>query len=262
MTTAAWILAAAAAALLASTITFLVLYLVSRRRLADARRELLRRQQGRRRRRGVAPVAVKTVFQTADMLINKGLGAIVRNSIEDLAGWAQVERPDLARLTADGTVVLVFSDIEGSTQANERLGDRAWVTLLERHNRVIQTRVDRHGGQVVKSQGDGFMIAFARPQDAIRFAVDAQDAFGSDRSNDDEQIRVRIGIHMGTSVRRGDDLFGLDVALAARVADQAGGGEVLVSEPIRLAVPEVEYGSPRQVELKGLQGTHTLFPVA
>jgi adenylate cyclase len=262
VTTAAWILAAAAAALLASTITFLVLYLVSRRRLADARRELQRRQQGRRRRRGVAPVAVKTVFQTADMLINKGLGAVVRNSMEDLAGWAQVERPDLARLTADGTVVLVFSDIEGSTQANERLGDRAWVTLLERHNRVIQTRVDRHGGQVVKSQGDGFMIAFARPQDAIRFAVDAQDAFGSDRSNDDEQIRVRIGIHMGTSVRRGDDLFGLDVALAARVADQADGGEVLVSEPIRVAVPEVEYGSPRQVELKGLQGTHTLFPVA
>jgi adenylate cyclase len=262
VTTAAWTLAAAVAALLASTITFLVLFLVTRKKLAEARHEVQRLQQGRRKRRGLAPTAIKSVFHTADMLINKGLGATVRNSIEDLAGWAQVERPDLARLTADGTVVLVFSDIEGSTQANERLGDRAWVKVLERHNRLIQTRVDKHGGQVVKNQGDGFMIAFSRPENAVRFGVDAQDAFGSDRTSDDHQIRVRIGIHMGTSVRRGDDLFGLDVALAARVADQAVGGEVLVSEPIRVAVPEVEYGSPRQVELKGLQGTHTLFPVA
>ena len=71
------------------------------------------RQEGvRRRRRGVAPLAVKAVWQTADSLLNKGIGATVRNSIEDLAGWAQVERPDLARLTADGDVVIAFSDIE------------------------------------------------------------------------------------------------------------------------------------------------------
>lgn len=258
-------LLAAIAVLLAATITFLVLFVVSRRQLSTTRAELerLKSEQGRRRRRGLAPVAIKTVFQTADRLINKGLGATVRNSIEDLAGWAQVERPDLARLTADGNVVLVFSDIEGSTERNEKLGDRAWVKLLERHNKLVQNRVEKHLGHVVKNQGDGFMIAFAGPENAVRFSTDVQDALADESRW--EHIRVRIGIHLGTSVRRGADLFGLDVAMAARVADQADGGEILISEPVREAVgdlDDIEFGAPREVELKGLRGVHTLTPVS
>jgi adenylate cyclase len=69
---------------------------------------------------------------------------------------------------------------------------------------------------------------------------------------------------MGTSVRRGDDLFGLDVAMAARVADQADGGEILISEPVRHAVGAVDgirIGDPREVERKGLRGKHNLYPV-
>jgi class 3 adenylate cyclase len=256
---------------LAALITFLVLFLVGRRQLSAARRELERiklEQQGRRRRLGVAPgaistKAIRTVFQTADRLINKGFGAAVRNSIEDLAGWAQVERPDLARLTADGNVVIAFSDIEGSTECNQTMGDRAWVKLLDKHNQLVQKRVDEHGGHVVKTQGDGFMIAFADPEQAVRCSTDVQRALQSDPDRWNA-IRVRIGIHMGTSVRRGDDLFGLDVAMAARGADQAGGGEILVSEPVRDAIGEldgVQVGVPREVELKGLRGTHNLYPI-
>lgn len=211
----------------------------------------------------MAPLAIKTVFQTADMLINKGLGATVRNSIEDLAGWAQVERPDLARLTADGRVVIVFSDIEGSTEYNAAMGDRAWVKLLEKHNKLVQARVDKHGGHVVKTQGDGFMIAFADPENAVRFATDVQRALAENPQRW-QAIRVRIGVHMGTSVRRGDDLFGLDVAMAARVAGQADGGEILVSEPVGDAVrhlDDIALGAAREVELKGLPGIHRLYPV-
>lgn len=256
-------------ALFAAFVTFLVLFLVTRRQLANARNEIERMKlededRKRRRRRGVAPLAIKTVFQTADMLINKGLGATVRNSIEDLAGWAQVERPDLARLTADGRVVIVFSDIEGSTECNAAMGDRAWVKLLEKHNKLVQTRVDRHGGHVVKTQGDGFMIAFADPENAVRFATDVQTAL-ADNPQRWQAIRVRIGVHMGTSVRRGDDLFGLDVATAARVAGQADGGEILVSEPVGDAVrhlDDIVVGAGREVELKGLPGTHRLYPVS
>ncbi|MGU3650542.1 adenylate/guanylate cyclase domain-containing protein [Mycolicibacterium sp. A43C] len=251
----------------AALITFLVLFLVTRRRLGRARAqlaELLAEQEGRRRRRrrGVAPMAIKTVFQTADMIITKGLGATVRNSIEDLAGWARVERPDLARLTADGRVVIVFSDIEGSTEANAAMGDRAWVRLLGKHNKLVESRVAKHGGHVVKNQGDGFMIAFADPENAVRCAADIQEALAD--ASRWESIRVRIGVHMGTSVRRGDDLFGLDVAMAARVAGQADGGEILVSEPVAAAVGDLDdiaLGSPRQTELKGLSGTHSLYPL-
>jgi class 3 adenylate cyclase len=67
---------------------------------------------------------------------------------------------------------------------------------------------------------------------------------------------------MGKSVRRGDDLFGRNVAMAARVAAEADGGEILVSEPVRDAVADtVGVGPPREAQLKGFRGTHLLYPV-
>jgi adenylate cyclase len=78
-------------------------------------------------------------------------------------------------------------------------------------------------------------------------------------------IRVRIGIHAGKSVRRGDDLFGRNVAMAARVAAAADGGEVLVSEPVRDAIGDgsgIEFDDGRDVELKGFSGTHRLYALA
>ncbi|MDV3126450.1 adenylate/guanylate cyclase domain-containing protein [Mycobacterium sp. 21AC1] len=260
------ILWAAAGVEFAGLVTLTVLLIVARRKLKGTRRELerVRNDKPRRRRpRGLAPVAIKTVWQTADSLINKGVRATVRNSIEDLAGWARVERPDLARLTAGGQVVLVFSDIEGSTELNDALGDREWVKLLERHNKLFHKHVDQHGGHVVKTQGDGFMIAFADSRQAVLCSIGVQRALRADPGRWDE-IRVRMGVHMGTSVRRGDDLFGRNVAMAARVAGLAQGGEILISEPVHEAVAGlagVRFGPPRDVELKGLQGTHMLYEV-
>jgi class 3 adenylate cyclase len=202
--------------------------------------------------------AVKQVWQTANILRKEGFGAAVRSSIEDLADWAEVERPDLARLAPNGRVAILFSDIEGSTALNERIGDRAWVRLIDRHDKMVGRCVSRHGGHVVKSQGDGFMIAFARPDEAVRCSVDVQRELAK-RPNG---IRVRIGIHAGKSVRRGDDLFGRNVAMAARVAATADGGEVLVSESVRNAVTDQEFDDGREVELKGFSGTHRLYAVA
>jgi len=261
------LLLAVVVAELASIIALGVLLIVSRRELKGAQAELERARKletGRRRRRiGVAPFAIRTAWKTADSLMTKGIGATVRNSVEDLAGWAQVERPDLARLTADGDVVIAFSDIEDSTAHNEALGDRGWVKVLERHNRLIQKLVDDHNGHVVKSQGDGFMIAFADAGHAVLCSVDVQRALLENADRWDG-IRVRIGIHMGSSVRRGDDLFGRNVAMAARIAGQANGGEILVSESVRDAIdglPDIELCAPREVELKGLQGSHNLYTV-
>src|SRR5246127_1125858 len=245
-----------------------VLLIVSRHQLKDTRSELERARQpriaGRRRRPGLAPFAIRTAWRTADSLITKGIGATVRNSIEDLAGWAQVERPDLARLTADGDVVIAFSDIEDSTAHNEELGDREWVKVLERHNRLIEKLVADHGGHVVKTQGDGFMIAFADAEQAGLCGIGIQRAFlkNADKWAD---IRVRIGIHIGPSVRRGDDLFGRNVAMAARIAGQAGGGEILVSETVRDAISgcdDISVDAGREVELKGFAGTHRLYAIA
>jgi len=244
-----------------------VVLIVSRSQLKGVRTELERSRattiQRRRRRPGVAPFAIRTAWKTADSLITKGIGATFRNSIEDLAGWAQVERPDLARLTADGDVAIAFSDIEDSTAHNEALGDRGWVKVLERHNRLIEKFVGDHDGYVVKNRGDGFMMAFSDAGQAVLCGVDVQRAL-LESAERWEGIRVRIGVHVGPSVRRGDDLFGRNVAMAARVAEQADGGEILVSESVRDAVdgrPDIALCRPRKVELKGLQGTHNLYEV-
>jgi adenylate cyclase len=264
MTVLAWLVAVVE---LGGIIALGVLLIVSRRQLKGARvaleRSRTRQSSRRRRRRGVAPFAIRTAFRTADSLITKGIGATVRNSVEDLAGWAQVERPDLARLTADGDVVIAFSDIEDSTAHNEALGDLEWVKVLERHNRLIQNLVDEHGGHVVKNQGDGFMIAFADPGRAVLCGIAVQRALFEDADRW-EGIRVRIGIHLGPSVRRGDDLFGRNVAMAARIAGQAGGGEILISESVRDAIDglaDIELCEPCEVELKGFQAWHSLYPV-
>ncbi|TDL00589.1 adenylate/guanylate cyclase domain-containing protein [Mycobacterium paragordonae] len=250
----------------AGLIALFVVLVVSRKQLSGARGALERIRQNRPRRRrrpGVAPLAIRTVWRTTDSLINKGIGATVRNSVEDLAGWARVERPDLARMTADGIVVIAFSDIEGSTELNEELGDRGWVKLLERHNKLIYKQVEDYDGHVVKTQGDGFMIAFPDPAKAVRCSIAIQRALQSDPERWDH-IRVRIGLHMGESVRRGDDLFGRNVAMAARVAGQAGGGEILVSDTVQQAISaasDIALGTPREVELKGFRGSHEVYPV-
>lgn len=199
--------------------------------------------------------AVKAVLGTAARVREHGVGGALRSSIEELAGWAQVERPDLVRPAArDGTVTIAFSDIQDSTALNHELGDRAWVRLLGRHEKVVRRAVDAHGGQVVKSQGDGFMLAFASPPSAVASAIAIRRGTG-------RTFRVRIGIHCGPAVERDGDLFGRNVALAARVAGAADGGEILVSEAVRDAVPDVPFGDAREVELKGLPGPHRLYPV-
>jgi class 3 adenylate cyclase len=207
--------------------------------------------------------AVKTVWQTANLVRRQGFGAAVRSSIEDLADWAEVERPDLARITPDGRVVILFSDIEGSTVLNEQIGDRAWVRLISGHDELVGKLVTKHAGHVVKSQGDGYMIAFARPEQAVHCAVDVQRALQSRNRKRQHAIRVRIGIHMGRSVRRGDDLFGRNVAMAARVAARADGGQILVSEPVRDAVADsgITVDSGHDVELKGFAGSYRLYAV-
>src|ERR1700682_1224884 len=258
---AAYVLAGIAAVEAIALIAVSVLLARSRREMTDLRRRVDTRNlllSGGRE-------AVKTVWQTANLVRKEGFGAAVRTSIEDLADWAEVERPDLARLAPNGKVPILFSDIEESTALNERIGDRAWVRLIGRHDKLIRRHVKNHAGHVVKSQGDGFMVAFAQPEQDVRCRIDAQRALhdGANRWRDNS-IRVRIGIHMGKSVRRGDDLFGRNVAMAARVAGAADGGEILVSEPVRDAVGDqgdITFDAGREVELKGFAGTYQVYAV-
>ncbi|MEV3902257.1 adenylate/guanylate cyclase domain-containing protein [Mycobacterium sp. NPDC050551] len=256
---AAYALAVVAAAE-AVAIGVLSVLLTRSRREAE---ELHRRYDTRNMLLSGGREAVKTMWQTATLVREKGFGGAIRTSIEDLADWFEVERPDLARLAPDGRVAIMFSDIEDSTTLNNRIGDRAWTRLISGHARLVQRHVKNHGGHVVKSQGDGFMVAFAQPNQAVLCAVELQRALAK-RPNG---IRVRIGIHSGKSVRRGEDLFGRNVALAARVAAQAEGGEILVSDSVRDACEGddcdgVSFDEGRDAELKGFKGSYRLYAVS
>jgi class 3 adenylate cyclase len=253
---------AGVAAIEAGAIAVLSVLLVRGRRELE---ELRARTDARTQLLSGGREAVKRVWNAANVMRKEGFGAVVRSSIEDLADWAEVERPDLARVTPDGRVVILFSDIEESTALNERIGDRAWVRLIGSHDKLVSGLVKRRSGHVVKSQGDGFMIAFSRAEQAVRCGMDVQDALHLEaKRKRHEEIRVRIGIHMGRSVRRGDDLFGRNVAMAARVAAAAVGGEILVSEPVRDALrdcDDIAFDDGREVELKGFSGSYRLFTV-
>ena len=204
----------------------------------------------------------------ADKLLAQGIdsGSGIAASIDIVAAAAlDDERLDLTPHTApDGTVTLLFTDIEGSTSSNERLGDRRWLDLLHVHNRIVRDAVAAHDGFEVKSQGDGFMIAFSSARRALECAIGLQRALREHTAtHPEEDLRVRVGLHTGEVVKEGDDFFGKNVAMAARVAGAARGGEILVSSLVKELADtgDVDFGAVREVELKGFSGARQLHEV-
>ncbi|MFT4300022.1 MAG: adenylate/guanylate cyclase domain-containing protein [Aeromicrobium sp.] len=214
-----------------------------------------------------AKTAVKALSETADLLRTHGVQALVASSIEELTEWLREDGAAVQRATApDGTVTMFFSDIEGSTQLNVSLGDRAFVKVLARHDELMRSAIEAHQGEVVKTQGDGFMVVFRWPTDAIRAALEVQERLAAERGKlRTHGVKVRIGVHRGAVVARDGDYFGSNVALAARVAAEAHGGEVLVSNDLREALidsTEFVFDDVREVELKGFAVPELLWRVA
>jgi len=129
----------------------------------------------------------------------------------------------------DGRIVatVLFTDIVGSTKRAAELGDRRWRALLDRHDRVVRERIAHFRGREVKNLGDGFLATFDGPARATRCA--ASIAQGVRMLG----IAVRSGLHAGEIDRHGDDISGIAVHIAARIAAAAAPGEALVSSTVR-----------------------------
>jgi class 3 adenylate cyclase len=188
------------------------------------------------------------------------------SSVDEVALSVASERPSLRSAAApDGTVTILFSDIEGSTALNERLGDVRWLDLLREHNRVVRDQIQSCGGFEVKAQGDGFMVAFPSARRAIECARAIQDAIAHKLGDHpDGPIRVRIGLHTGEAIREESDFYGKNVVVAARIADEASGGEILASSVVKQlteSAGDVSFEAAREVELAGLTGTHSVYRV-
>jgi class 3 adenylate cyclase len=156
-----------------------------------------------------------------------------------------------------GTVTVMFTDIEDSTVISQESGDQKWAQIVEDHFAMLDQIVKRHRGNVIKRLGDGTMTVFGSARDAIDTALEAQSAVAS------TELKIRIGLHTGDSLRRDGDYYGVAVNKAARIAGIAAGGEIMVSAvTAELSSGQGgQFGPARTVSLKGLAGTHEILTV-
>ena len=133
-------------------------------------------------------------------------------------------------------VTIFFTDVEASSALTERLGDAAARDVLRSHERTVRDALKEHGGSEVKTMGDGFMASFSSTSRALECAITMQRKFAEQNKSVDEPVRVRIGLNAGEPIAEDDDLFGTAVNLAARIAAQAQGGQILASDVVRQLV--------------------------
>lgn len=169
------------------------------------------------------------------------------------------------RTSPDGMMTVVFTDIVSSTETMELLGERRWIELMHVHNRLVRDCVADYGGEVVKSQGDGFMMTFASATSALTCGIELQRRLARHREqNAGQPLPTRIGIHTGNIFRTEGDFLGRAVVLAARITGCAQADEILISDEVKRyteAVRRWRYGRSEELRLKGLsapQRVHVL----
>jgi class 3 adenylate cyclase len=180
------------------------------------------------------------------------IDALLAEVTRFVTGEHHVPEPD--RVLA----AVLFSDVVGSTEQASAMGDAHWARLLDRHDALAQSCVGRRRGTVMKSTGDGVMAIFPSAGDAVQAGIDLVSAV------EELGLAIRVGIHAGDVDRRGNDLSGLAVHIAARVNAVAGSGEVLVSETVRLLASGSRFGFVDRGEhtLKGVPEPWRLYAVA
>ena len=154
----------------------------------------------------------------------------------------------------------MFTDMVGSTEMTERLGDRRATELVRAHDAIVRRCLKHSGGREIKHTGDGIMASFASTPEAIGCATAIQQQFLRFNDGNSEPIHIRIGLDCGEPVEDSDDLFGSTVQLAARLCSAASADQIFVSENIRR-----EYGHQdifemtERLSLKGFTSPVTAF---
>lgn len=153
---------------------------------------------------------------------------------------------------------VLFTDLVDSTRRAALSGDRAWSDLLDSHLDQIHAAVSAHGGETIKSTGDGALALFTGPAQGVRAAKQViEDAAGLG-------LEVRTGLHTGEVERSREDVAGLAVHLAARIMAMADAGEILTSRTVRDLVigSELSFTDRGEHELKGIPNRWNIYVVA
>jgi class 3 adenylate cyclase len=162
-------------------------------------------------------------------------------------------------------VTICFTDIEGYTSLSHRMHEQEVDELVQEHNRIVRACIKKYNGYEVKTLGDGFMIAFASPCDGLLCALNTQCEIALwNAGNIHRRIWVRIGLHSGSVISAEGDYAGAAVNAAARISALAAGGQVYVSEALKIlcdsqvAITFIGLGSR---SLKGFQHGFNLYEV-
>ena len=176
------------------------------------------------------------------------------DEVEDFLGAAPQFAPGEA-YEASAFRTILFTDIVGSTELTQRLGDAAAMTVLRQHDEAVREALRAFGGREIKHTGDGIMASFTSASCCVGCALAIQERFTepATASAVDASIQVRIGISAGEPVTEGGDLFGTAVQLAARLCASADPGGILVSHAVRelCAGKTLEFDAARDLELRG-----------
>ncbi|HVH64319.1 MAG TPA: ATPase, T2SS/T4P/T4SS family [Candidatus Dormibacteraeota bacterium] len=165
----------------------------------------------------------------------------------------------------EGTVTIMFTDVEESTKLLSTRGFTASHEIMKAYETIIEEKVAEHAGRRIKGLGDGYMISFGSARHGVECALAIQTAIAEySKQNPDRKIRIRIGVNTGEVVEEGGDIFGAAVNVAARVAGKAKGGQVLVSEIVRELVgpvAELHFEYRGRYKLKGFPDRWRLHQV-
>src|SRR5438309_269647 len=165
----------------------------------------------------------------------------------------------------EGTVTIMFTDVEESTRLLSTRGFTASHEIMKAYETIIDEKVGQHAGRRIKGLGDGFMISFGSARHGVECGLDIQQAIATySKENPERKLRIRIGLNTGEVVEEAGDIFGAAVNVAARVAGKAKGGEILVSEIVRqlvgpIAEMKVDYRG--RYKLKGFPDRWRLHQV-
>ncbi len=181
----------------------------------------------------------------------------------------RVQEPGAEPQKAGAFRTVLFTDVEGSTALTQRLGDARAREVLREHERMVREALKAHGGAEVKTMGDGFMASFSSATKALECAIAMQRAFAEHNESAPEPINVRVGLNAGEPIAEEDpdgrsDLFGTAVNLAARIAGEAEGGEVLASDVVRqlVAGKRFLFADRGETALRGFEEPVRLYEVS
>lgn len=223
--------------------------------------------------------ALPTVVKAAGALEPIIAGAVKRNPsrlgtfglksahlLASLAAEDSASNRKLAAIAKNSSVGIVFVDVEGFTRYTSDKGDDAAIALLNKLSVLVEKAARTGKGEVVKSLGDGYLLAFPSASQAVRGAISLrEDALRSLRTDPKFSVHLRIAVHSGEPLVEGDDLLGHDVNLTARLLDDCRPDEICVSEAAKeLAdrrLKKVVFSKKRRVKIRGLSTKVTVFSV-